>query len=598
MKSTSVLPPEIKKKPLVGDRFLKWTGFLADPETRVLFIHYACLLIICINPLLGFINFWKSDTLYGIISLGALTILILNKSGFYVFARLGLLAGLNFFVFASAASAAEVFWTYLIFACIVGCNWFVFFKPERWQMVWSLAISVLVLIISVLSGYIFPERQPNPEEVWDAASVVNVVCTLLSVVVAIYYLFTIYEKTEGNLRMLIRQLQAQERAIYIQNDQLTALNTSLMQSQEELLRNQAFLNTIIDHLPVMLTVKDTRNLSLIRANKAVEALTKYDHKELISKTNADIFPQEQADLFTAADNQVLSSGKTLEQEEYLTDKQNKTHIINTKRVPVYGAANELLYLLSISEDITQRKRQEQILTNTLGELKVRNHELDNYTYRVSHDLRSPLCSVLGLVGLIKVEDDVTAIKEYVNYIEQTVVKSDYFIQSILDHSRMLHAEPIITEIPFQKIIGDTYNELKYIVNFEKVNLIVSQTGEKFFNDEFRISTVLRNLLSNALRFADEDKPNKYVKCTMEVTDIQATILIEDNGIGIEQQYLPKVFDMFFRGSEKSAGSGLGLYIVRQTIEKLDGNITVKSKAGTGTQFILTIPNKKNSYLLL
>jgi PAS domain S-box-containing protein len=597
VKPTSI-SSEINKPPLDGGWAGKWTQTLANPQVKAQLIHYVCLFVICINPLLGFLNFWQSDTLYGIISLVALIALIVNKSGFFVVARVIFITGFNFFIFATAATGANPFWTYLSFAFASLFNLLLFLKKERWHMVWNMAISIMILLIALTSGYSFPDYLPNREDLWDLASIVNIVCTLISVIVAIYYLLTIYEKTEGNLRMLIRQLQAQEKAIHIQNQQLLSLNANLLQSQEDLLRNQVFLNTIIDHLPVMLTVKETKNLKLLRANKAVEELTKYLPEELLNKTNTDIFPQEQADLFTATDRQVLLSGKTSEQEEYLTDKQNKTHVLNTKRVPVYGKSNELLYLLSISEDITQRKRQEQVLNNTLEELKVRNHELDNYTYRVSHDLRSPLCSILGLVGLIKVETDIAVIKEYVNFIEQTVVKSDYFIQSILDHSKMLHAEPVISEINFQKMIEDTYNELKYIVNFEKVNLLVTQKGDKFFNDEFRIATVLRNLLSNALRFADSEKVNKYVKCTMDVNEIQTTIIIEDNGIGIEEKHLPHVFDMFFRGSEKSAGSGLGLYIVKQTVEKLEGNIIVKSKAGVGTQFILTIPNRKSGYFLI
>lgn len=570
---------------------------IGSETVQINFVHYVCLFIICINPLLGFINFWNSHTIYGIISLTALILLVLNKSGYFKIARLGLLVGINLMIFATSASIGSTNIVYLCFAISIIIALVVYNKKEIWQKCWSIAISILVVTISIVSGYKFPEIATNNDNPFDASYYINIICILISVIVALYYLFLIYEKSELHLRLLIKELQTQDQAIQEQNAQLILLNTNLLRSQDELLKNEAFLNTIIDHIPVMLTVKDTKNLQFVRVNKAVLELTKYEEKELLKKNNFSIFPQEQAHKVTENDIKVLHTGLPIEQEEYLTDKKNKTHIVNTKRVPVFSLSGEIIYLLSIGEDVTQRKRSEQVLNNTLEELRVRNNELDNYVYRVSHDLRSPLCSIQGLINLLKGETDIQIIQEYAQMIEQTVIKSDFFIQSILDHSKMLHADLQVTEVDLKKLFLQCYQELKYIINFQDIKFVVNQSGSfKFYNDEFRLTTVIRNLISNSLKY--NNNSDAYIVCDIEINENQAIINIEDNGIGIEEKYINRIYDMFFRGTVKSSGSGLGLYIVKQTLDKLDATVSIKSKEGIGTQVRITIPNKKRSYLLL
>jgi PAS domain S-box-containing protein len=596
-KTFSFLPASLRSS-LTGILLQRANDLTDRRSLQVGFIHFACLFVICLNPLLGFINFWHSDTLYGLISLTTLCILVLNRSGFFNAARISFIAGLNLLVFSASATGTDTWLLYVAFGvCLVG-NLLLFSKQELWEMGWSLAISGLVLLISLFAGYHFPEADFNPDEPFDTASVINILCTLISVFMAIYYLIAVYEKAESNLRALVVELQDKEKAIQLQNQQLIALNHSLMASQEDLRKNHAFLNTIIDHLPITLTVKDTKSLNLLRVNKAMEELTQYAENELLNHQSHELFPAEQAEHFTWADRLVLSRGEAMEQDEHLTDRHNRTHIMHTKRVPVFGSHGELLYLLSIGEDITQRKRAEQVLKNTLEELKVRNNELDNYVYRVSHDLRSPLCSILGLVSLIKAESDPETIQEYVDLVKSTVVKSDYFIQSILDHSKMLHSEIQVSEIDFKVLTESCFQELHYILHFQEIRLIVNQTGgSPFYNDEFKITTILRNLLSNSFHYASPHESHKYVKCTLHADDKTAVLTVEDNGIGIEERFLPRIFDMFFRGTERSVGSGLGLYIVKQAVEKLEGTIAVKSMANVGTQFILTLPNRKSSYRL-
>jgi signal transduction histidine kinase len=177
--------------------------------------------------------------------------------------------------------------------------------------------------------------------------------------------------------------------------------------------------------------------------------------------------------------------------------------------------------------------------------------------------------------------------------ENRARKLDVFIQSILAHSRTNSTEVQVGPVCFQKIIRESFEDLRYLPRFEKVKLIVKQEGgEMFYSDELKASIVLKNFLSNAIKYSNPQVAESWVDFSIRTTPTEATIVILDNGIGIEPQYVDRIFDMFFRGTEKSDGSGLGLYIVKQTIEKLGGSITVESHPGQGTLFRIVLPNLK------
>lgn len=254
---------------------------------------------------------------------------------------------------------------------------------------------------------------------------------------------------------------------------------------------------------------------------------------------------------------------------------------------------------SIRDAAVRRERQqaEEVLTCTLEELQKRNYELDNYVYKVSHDLRSPLCSILGLTNLARYEDDVNTVKHYVQMIENRVNKLDNFIQSILNHSRMLNAEVAIRPIEVTKLIDDCLEEFRFLPEWEEMKIDVQVNGDTIFhNDEFRVSIVLKNLISNAIKYRNSSAAGSIIRFTANIDRKQALISIEDNGIGIDPNYLPQVFDMFFRATSKSEGSGLGLYIVKQTVQQIGGKIAVESAVGEWTRFQITIPNLQSDVL--
>jgi PAS domain S-box-containing protein len=244
-------------------------------------------------------------------------------------------------------------------------------------------------------------------------------------------------------------------------------------------------------------------------------------------------------------------------------------------------------------NITERKIAKETLKQTPDELKQRNVELDHYVYKVSHDLRSPLSSIKGLLSLSYEETDLQTVLNYNRMIEERIGRSDEFIMSILNHSKMLNFGPENSRIDFEAILKESFEDLQYMKHFSRLLRQVSITHKaEFYSDPFRISLIFKSLLSNAVKFQNLSPPQSYVRFQIEADENQARITVSDNGIGIEQLFQPRIFEMFFRATEKSEGSGLGLYIVKQAIERIGGSVSITSQPDEGTQFVISLPNSR------
>ncbi len=248
------------------------------------------------------------------------------------------------------------------------------------------------------------------------------------------------------------------------------------------------------------------------------------------------------------------------------------------------------------KDITDIKRAELKLLEKNRDLEKVNKELDSFVYRVSHDLRAPLTSILGLINLIKLEEDQEKLRYYFELQEKSVKKLDRFIKDIINLSRNSRLGVAIERIDFNKMAGDIFESQHYYDNHLKIEKRLVVNGEEpFYSDNQRLSIILSNLVSNSIKYANLSRKDAFVEIEVLVTTDQCVIKIRDNGIGIAPEYLNKIFTMFFRASQDDNGSGLGLYIVKETIDKLSGTIQVKSKLREGTSFTVTIPNLKERF---
>jgi signal transduction histidine kinase len=237
------------------------------------------------------------------------------------------------------------------------------------------------------------------------------------------------------------------------------------------------------------------------------------------------------------------------------------------------------------------QNEELIKTNDL--LRKINMELDNFVYSVSHNLRAPLMSVLGLVTIARMEEqrDEQPTDNLFNMIEHSIHRLDDTLKEILDYSRNARTETSITEVNLDHVFNDTLERLKYLKGFDRIEKQIRIEGDvPVYSDGYRLSIIFQNLISNSIKYQDVEKTNSFIRIEVDITHQDVRIQFSDNGMGIREEYLPKMFSMFFRATERSEGAGLGLYIVKESVSKLGGEISLESTFNEGTTFNIKLPN--------
>ncbi|MEQ9591042.1 MAG: HAMP domain-containing sensor histidine kinase [Cyclobacteriaceae bacterium] len=236
------------------------------------------------------------------------------------------------------------------------------------------------------------------------------------------------------------------------------------------------------------------------------------------------------------------------------------------------------------------------ITQQVKDVQKLNKELDNFVYSASHDLKAPLSSLRGLIALANKETDPKMLELYLQKMEATISQSENFIKNITDYARNVRVNPKVEAIELEPFIQSLYNDLIFSSGQPTIALQLDLKTKVIHTDQGRLQAVFSNLLSNAIKYSDPEKNEQLIKVTADSDDQHYLITVADNGLGIDNEYVPYLFDMFYRASEQSTGSGLGLYIVKESLMRMGSSIEVVSEAKKGTTFRITIP-KPASHLL-
>jgi signal transduction histidine kinase len=197
---------------------------------------------------------------------------------------------------------------------------------------------------------------------------------------------------------------------------------------------------------------------------------------------------------------------------------------------------------------------------------------------------------LGLAHLAAMPGNRDDLADYVRLMGDKAMQLDHFISDVLSHSKNLKMEVTVDRVDMQEIILKTFSDLSYLTGAAEINRRITVTGSDFYSDQWRLGEIFRNLISNAIKYRKLNDPDAEVRIDVRVTAQACEIIVEDNGIGVEKSLVPRIFEMFFRASDRSDGSGLGLYIVKNAVDRLGGTVEVQSEAGLGTRFRILIPN--------
>ena len=354
---------------------------------------------------------------------------------------------------------------------------------------------------------------------------------------------------------------------------------------------------------------EERYRTMFDSNSLAVVYTNYEKDMVkINESFTKIFGYTEEDMQTIKENDMLvpSYRKLNDQisEDFASGLKRyvsveKEYKIKTGKRIVAQTASSALYddggnhygNVTIIEDITERKTAERKITKQNEELIKINQELDQFVYSAAHDLRAPIANVMGLVKLIRMEEISDTASHYIGLQEKSLEKLDEFIKSIVDYSRNSRLGLSKDEINLDEFVNEVVDQYRFSENAEKlaISIKVKQPG-KFVTDLNRLSVVMNNLVSNAVRYMDPEKPDCFLNIDVVADAKQAKITVADNGIGIEKEHLMAIFELFYRASSNSKGTGIGLYIVKETMDKLKGKIKVESKYGDGTTFTVTFKN--------
>ncbi len=339
--------------------------------------------------------------------------------------------------------------------------------------------------------------------------------------------------------------------------------------------------------------RNDENYSMLYLNDSVKEITGYSPQEFIS---AEInFPQlyhpdDKEHIYERVDDS-LAKKVPFHIEYRLRNKSGDYRWIEEFGSGVF-VGEELIYLEGYLQDITNRKETEKkILENNSALIKA-NKELDRFVYSASHDLRSPLTSLQGLVNLAARSTSAEDTEMLLKLMKERIDSLDKFIIDIATYAQNERLEVQEDNINLFNLITDCLDGIRYAEEAANVDFqILVPKDFQLTADQMRLKVVLNNLLSNAIKYGDRAKPHQFVKIEAKEMVTEYVISISDNGIGIEKQYQPNVFNMFYRASDKSKGSGLGLYIVKETIQKMNGAITLVSEFAKGSEFRISVPKK-------
>jgi signal transduction histidine kinase len=239
-------------------------------------------------------------------------------------------------------------------------------------------------------------------------------------------------------------------------------------------------------------------------------------------------------------------------------------------------------------DINQYSERQALTKNE--ELVKTNEELDRFVYSASHDLRAPLSSITGLINVARYSKSKEELDQCFDMMNERVSTLDKFIGEIIDYSRNSRQEVEKVTVNLLSICHQVVNQLKFTQVLREPAFTFSISPElSFLCDLTRLKIILSNIIGNAMKYQDSAKSLHQIEIIADQKGNTIQIEVKDNGIGISAEHHQRIFDMFYRATETSHGSGLGLYIVKETMSKLEGETQFTSTPGVGSSFIITLP---------
>jgi PAS domain S-box-containing protein len=336
------------------------------------------------------------------------------------------------------------------------------------------------------------------------------------------------------------------------------------------------------------------NGTILDVNKAsLRLYGSEDKNDLIGKNSLELIVPEERPGALRSQTENLNTGHVRETEYHVITKSCDKILVEMSSAVMKDALGRPIGFVTVSRDITKRKKMEGELRNTLQELREKNKELDEFVYVASHDLKAPLVTIQGFADLLKkkYKDRLEpGAEHYVDNIISGAENLRKLVHDLLALSRAGRIKPMVAQVELTNVIRSSLESLMAIKDERKAEISVPEELPVVQYDPTHLEEVFTNLLSNAIMYSKPDSSSK-IEIGWKETKEEFFIWIRDNGRGIEEQNWNKIFKPFERIAKDQKGTGIGLSIVKKIVERHGGRIWVESEFGEGSAFYFTIPKE-------
>ena len=369
------------------------------------------------------------------------------------------------------------------------------------------------------------------------------------------------------------------------NDSLSGAQTSEWALRESEERFRAFMDTS----PAIVIMKDAES-RYVYCNAPFEKLIGIPPEQVIGKTEFDIFSPPEAEQFIANDREVLKTGQPITMEYSAPTPSGVLRDWWAVKFPLTSPSGQQYVGVQVL-DITERKQMERERESLIKDLEARNAELEQFTYAVSHDLKSPLVTIRGFLGLLA--EDIQAgnqqkMQKDMKRIEDATEKMQRLLAELLELSRVGRITNPPEEVPFKEIVHEAAKLVAGQTRQRNIQIAIPPELPMVKADRVRLVQVMQNLMDNAIKFT-QSQAQPIIEIGTRCLNGANVFFVRDNGIGIEPQYHERIFGLFNKLDPRAEGTGIGLALVKRIIEVHGGKIWVESEGmGKGATFCFTL----------
>ena len=375
------------------------------------------------------------------------------------------------------------------------------------------------------------------------------------------------------------------------HDDFDALLTGLTILGQELKQStvsKEYLTSIYKGIVDMLIIIDVNGV-ITDINTHVEKTLVYKRSELIGQSFETVLDRPKLSTLVEVRQNLEKGGFSHNIELTFVTSHLRKIPVSCSASFLYNREKEVTGVLYIAKDISKIKETER-------QLRIKNREMDTFLYRSAHNLKGPIATILGLVGVINRDLLDVSSQKFLDSIQNTANELNKTLNRFSEFSKSNSLEVKIARVNWEDVIHDVFENWKGDEDINTVKLIQNITPsfakETFFSSKEVIKCILENMIDNAVKYRNKQRES-FLCITLAADKNHEGIymIFEDNGVGIPPNKQEKIFYMFERASENSRGSGLGLYLVKKCLEKLGGSIQLKHSDSKGSSFQIFIPNK-------